>query len=307
MFKSYWITAVAFGLILSVSSAWPQTASEDQPRQEESASDTNSGGERQNYQPIDLSPALKNIEAAIRDLITDEDKIEAQHRQDTENRDLKAQEGMAWWAELMFYAAAASVILTLAALYAIIRTLHHTRRAADYTQGMLIEAKSTTNAAQETVAITRRVGFTQTRPYVGFADMIGKLSDDGRIVVWAQLRNFGNTPAINVKATLEAQIVEGEELGSFSFKKKKYATQSDIFPGNAGTIADIVALNDGDLHAAVISGKISIEIVGFVSYRDIEGGVHRTLCHGQIHASKSPMSNGDTYIVASAIRGNKST
>ncbi len=54
---------------------------------------------------------------------------------------------MAQWAEWMFYAAAATVALTLAALFAIIRTLVHTRRAADYTRDMLVEAEKSTAAA----------------------------------------------------------------------------------------------------------------------------------------------------------------
>lgn len=127
MLKSYWIVTVAFGLTVLTAEVRGQAATEDEPRQEESAADTNENRPDQNSQTVDLAPALKGIETAIRNLVAEEDKIQAQRREDAEGRDLEAQEGMALWAEWMFYTSTATVVLTLAALFAIVRTLHHTR------------------------------------------------------------------------------------------------------------------------------------------------------------------------------------
>jgi hypothetical protein len=89
-----WLYAVAFGLALSTEYSFAQTTSEDEPRQEESAADSDNGSENQNTDPVDLTPALENIETAIRDLIAEEDKIAAEAQEGREQRDLNAQEGM---------------------------------------------------------------------------------------------------------------------------------------------------------------------------------------------------------------------
>lgn len=153
-----------------------------------------------------MTTALKNIEAAIRDLIAEEDKIAAEDQDRREERDLNAQEGMAKWAELMFYATAATVLLTLAALFAIVRTLHHTKRAADFAEGMLIEARATTKAARDTITVTREIGAKQVRPYIsysGFSFDGIKVFRDGRedfdsvgnFIFDITIRNSGQSPA----------------------------------------------------------------------------------------------------------------
>ena len=147
MFTRYWIVAVAFGLTLLANQTWSQAATENEPRQEESATATeNDSSENQPGSP-DITSALEKIEAAIRDLIAEEDKIAAEAQKSRESRDLKAQEGMAHWAKWMFFATFATVVLTFAALAAIIRTLHHTRRAADSADQMLVESQHATSAA----------------------------------------------------------------------------------------------------------------------------------------------------------------
>jgi len=166
MLKRYGMSVFALGLSLLSSSAWPQITTEDQPRPEESATDPNEDSQRQDRQPIDLLPALEGIESAIRDLIAEKDQIEAEAQQGRENRDLEAQESMAQWAESMFYATAATVALTLAALFAIVRTLHHTRRAADYTGDMLTEAQATTKAAQASIELTRDMAEIELRAHL---------------------------------------------------------------------------------------------------------------------------------------------
>ena len=115
-----------------------------------------------------------------------------------------AQEGMAWWAELMFYATAATVLLTFAALGAIIRTLHHTKRAADYTEHMLAEAKATTNEARTANEIMR----AEQRPWIVIGlEYLGNTGVTDRQAS-AKLRfkatNVGKTPALNCKISVES-------------------------------------------------------------------------------------------------------
>lgn len=145
---------------------------------------------------VDLAPFFQGIESAIRDTIAVENNAERERQQQNEERDLYAQEEMAFWAKGMFWATVAAVILTLAALIAIIRTLHHTRRAADAAHEMAGEAKLATAAARESVLETRRMGEAQVRAYMCPSQIyavkaVGEDRDD-LIVVW---ENMGATPA----------------------------------------------------------------------------------------------------------------
>ena len=206
MLKSYWIVAVAFGLTVLTTEVWGQSATEDQPRQEESTADTQEGREANYPNPIDFSPALEGIEAAIRDLIAEEDKVEASRKQDAESRDLNAQEAMAKWAFLMTIATIGGVIATFVGLVLIGKTLHHTRRAADYTRDMLKEADRSAAAAEGAVAATRDIGEKQVRAYLHVKDFsfcIGK--KDGEIGATVSVANAGQSPAIGVKAVIAFQ------------------------------------------------------------------------------------------------------
>jgi len=199
------VFAITFGLIVSASSALPQTVVENEPREEKDASESQDTGTNQQGRPIIPTSALEGIESAIRDLMAEEDKIERARQQQREIRDLSAQEGMALWAKRMFLATFATVLLTFAALAAIIRTLHHTRRAAGYTRDILVEAKKTTSLAMDTINVTESVAMAQLRPW-----LLGKGVESSDVVdtsggesisalefapVWY---NFGQSPAINV-------------------------------------------------------------------------------------------------------------
>ena len=59
---------------------------------------------------------------------------------------------MALWAMLMFFASTASVVVTVVGVVLIWRTLHHTRRAADYAKDMVDKSKLATQAAEAAVA-----------------------------------------------------------------------------------------------------------------------------------------------------------
>ena len=158
--------AIAFGLIAGSLQAQDQATTEDQPRQEESVAKGENAAQSESPDPIDLSPALQGIEAAIRELKAEVDKVEQERQQENDRRDLMAQEGMARWAFWMFIASGATVLLTLAALLTIIGTLFQTKRAADASVEMVDQAKASTTAAIKAVEVTREMGIAQTRAYV---------------------------------------------------------------------------------------------------------------------------------------------
>lgn len=223
-----WIYILALGLSISMAGhAWSQSTTENEPRQEEGGPDVNGVVQSRDRQSSEFSSALEGIESAIRSLAADPDRIAADAQSNRESRDLEAQEGMAHWAEWMFYATGATVALTFAALLAIIRTLHHTRRAADYTKDMLVEANRSAVAAEGAVAATRDIGEKQVRAYLHVKNVsfcIGK--NDGEVGATISVANAGQSPAIGVKATIVFEN-DGKEPVIFNMPMPNIAANSE--------------------------------------------------------------------------------
>lgn len=198
MSKRAWIAAFAFGLIISSAEGWAQDNPENQPRQSESAAENDGYAKEDQPATPDLLPALSGIESAIRDLISEEDATNQQEQERRDNRDLAAQEGMALWAEYVFYATAATVLITQIGLLMIWRTLHHTRRAADYAKDMVLEAQKTTIAADQSVEVARQIGEAQTRAYLHCSGAKYKRNKD-HVSAILEIENIGNSPASNVE------------------------------------------------------------------------------------------------------------
>lgn len=125
-------------------------------------------------------------------------------KQENAARDLYAQEEMALWAKLMFLVSFVGLLLTAAALWAIVRTLHQTRRAADYTEGMLDEAKEATKAAQDSVRTMQQ----DQRPWMCMADIetltnvtfhLDGVDYRNSSIVTVKWQNFGRSPAMKLR------------------------------------------------------------------------------------------------------------
>ncbi len=281
MSKSRWVIAVAFGLIATLGAAQNQPAPENQPSQNESPTDRQDERGADQAQPVDITTVLERIESAIRDLKAEVDEVEQNRQRDASQRDLDAQEGMAWWAELMFYAASASVLLTAIALWAIIRTLHQTRRAAEASEGMLAEARATTDAANKSLAANSETTFNQLRPWVlpykcevsfrylgirGTGIMPQEVCID---VIW---ENAGQSPALDVGLFVKVIEVATGELPP-TFEVTEIASTVVLGPkSKANTVQTIV---DGQLAQRLMDGQVDCWIFSRSDYATRLGGGHR--------------------------------
>lgn len=209
----------ALWLAVFATSVWSQTTVVDDLTPVEAAAPESLPRDK-SAELFDPSPALKGIEEAIRDLIEEEDKLEQERIRDQDARDLKAQEGMALWAKWMFWATAATALLTAAALYTIVRTLHYTRLAADHSKEMVREAKLateaavlTSKAAQYANEIAHRASDLETRAYL-VADnvVLYTYGHDNTVFVSVRLRNVGKTPAYNIIAVRLAMSVDSQKI-----------------------------------------------------------------------------------------------
>lgn len=263
---------VALGLIAGLAPGYSlgQVGAEDQPGQEEGRVASGDSGEGHQSDAVDLFPALEGIESAIRDLIANEDKVVREAAQDREKRDLQAQEEMAFWAEGMFYATFATVILTFIALFAIFRTLHHTRRAADYTEGMLVEAKTTTKAAEASILETRRIGEAQVRAYVIPKQCCVKIQADGDMIrgqIIATLANSGQTPA-EIEGFAVRHKITG--LGAKRGGGQMYGGRK---LGVSGSFDIVKKVNGGTVGQNVAGLSVSIQFEVIYRYVDVFGQV----------------------------------
>lgn len=120
----------------------------------------------------------------------------------------------------------ATVALTFVALVAIIRTLHHTRRAADYTGDMLEEAKKTTAEAKRSTDVVERSFVIKDRAFITVSEFRVDPSrknlngEYNRYDVYPTWKNTGATPAINFINHISCEIVEDILSDDFSFAEK---------------------------------------------------------------------------------------
>ncbi|MEX0693564.1 MAG: hypothetical protein WD075_03875 [Rhodospirillales bacterium] len=243
----HWLPVVAFGGFLTISS-WavlaqeqvpPVTKSQSVPESREKPTTAGNGKrETESESPENVTPALNKIESAIRDLVEQERTGRGQRPSDEEIRDLIAQEGMALWAERMFWATLAAVILTLVGVFLICRTLSETRRAANYTKGMLREARKTTKAAEETIAVTREIGQKQIRAYITITEVWAHLAEDNTICLRIEISNTGASPTKRLEIAIKATCCQFEhwrddvpsEMGRTTFNT------DDIPAGGGNTV-----------------------------------------------------------------------
>jgi len=112
-------------------------------------------------------------------------------KEDREQRDVDAQEQMAYWAWAMFVAAAVSVVLTAVGLILILGTLLYTRNAVSEAR----EGNKIARQAERPWLAIESVAATD--------DFTSKAGSGIQLSVGITLKNSGRSPAVNVRATCE--------------------------------------------------------------------------------------------------------
>lgn len=220
MSRGYRLAIIALGLTLFAYQGHSQEAKEpaleSQPVAEEGQPERASTGEEitapEQQDTSSLIPAIQGVETAVRDLVAAQNQGKDADEIQRQKDDLDAQERMALWAMWMFIAALGSVFFTGAGVILIWRTLHHTRRAADYANDMVREAHLTTKAADETVRVTKEIGERELRPWVSLDfDVISwkwRTENAGSLSINLTAKNVGKSVALYVSATTYAYDLE---------------------------------------------------------------------------------------------------
>ena len=223
--------------------------------------------------PEQLTPALRQIESAIRELVNQQraaqEKGPAQH----EIKDLEAQDDMALWAKLMFFATMVAVGLTGAGIWLIKRTLDETKVAAKHTEGMLKEAKQTTEAAHVAIQATDKNAERQLRAYVQVEDIQLELPPavpvGGRkYVIVINIKNSGQTPAKDHRVRCQyffAKEYESSRFGPISCLPE--SGPSPISPQGTSA-ATMVPDQTGKDWQNFTNGNTSLFVYGQITYQD---------------------------------------
>ena len=269
----YAIIAVVGWLVCSQSIYAQQVtkpALKSQPVAPSQQGDANSGQQndapKEQPKPEILTPALKQIESAIRDIVPQKDEAKDQGQEERDKADLQAQVDMAFWAKGMFWAAAFTFMSTVAGLILIWRTLFHTRRAANYAGCMLAEAAAATKAAQDAVDVTREIGEAQVRAYLTCTSAKYTISKKS-IFCQLVIANKGQSPADRIKigAFLSPQkplegrgMCEDEECEAISAGSS----------GNASFAGEFSDLGD-DFMTSIYDKMQPFAICCVISWRDV--------------------------------------
>lgn len=133
-------------------------------------------------------------------------------------KDLQAQRNMAHWAFWMVWVSLAGVGVGAVGIIYLAMTYN--------------EARSATNAANETVRITRDIGYGQLRPYVGLRG-IECVASIGGFQLQPHWKNFGQTPAVNAKCMIGWGELSAPPDENFAYPdRKKVPTRLELPPGH---------------------------------------------------------------------------
>lgn len=284
-----------------------------EPQNGQSADTNRPDGQPQEMEPglAGLVPVLNGIESAIRDLVSQERSAQNQGRGAHEVRVLEAQEGMALWAQAMFWAALASTLLTFVAVVLIWRTLIHTRRAAEAAAATVDEmedanaaAVRAAQAAEGSVEVAREATARQLRAYLVVE--VGKLNVfkvGQKIAARFEIVNMGQTPAYNILQVSGLQVA-GEEFPDEEavFARLSIEEIKIRFPATEfvmGRLGGVTKESDEVLsveeHDSIISGRQRLFVYGNVIYDDIFGECRMTTFCWSFSGAETSSMNAHQY------------
>lgn len=233
------------------------------------APDTQNTGPKQ-QSTLDLLLAIQGVEAAIRDLISEEDEVarEAESRRD--QADLRAQESMALWALVTAIANGIAAFLTGVGILLIWRTLHHTRRAADYANDMVDEARKTTQAAIDSIKV-ERAWITKSgwgNYFISNPIFDGVPQRGEALGIALHWRNDGRSPAINMKMTSDHALVE-PGVGPPVFDGATDTGQKTASVGQSAVVKGMMRVVGVSDYKRLVEGSLSMYIYGKATYEDV--------------------------------------
>lgn len=198
------------------------------------------------------------------------DIIETSRDSERSEYDLNAQEQMAYWAKLMFWATAIMAMVTVVGVWFVKRTLEATLEAVE-------DTSEATEAMREANEIARDTTRRQLRAYILPARSNFTLKDGIPSAV-IDIENFGQTPALNVQSWVHFWVE------NFPLQKALPSPPDDfmmsrgyIGPGNHSEFSHARKMPISEfLLDEIRSGRAALYFYGNTRYGDIFGQEHVT-------------------------------
>lgn len=175
--------------------------------------------------PLDLAPLYERLERIDERIQAVEPKPETADEYRRAEGDLKAQEDMAWWAMLMFYATAFSAAVSALGVGLIIFTLRQNARSIRI-------ALMSVKRSNEAVHVARQTAERQLRAYVTFNDGTAVTIGNSILLFSLRFMNTGQTPAYGIVGRGCAAILQGTGRPTFDMSQISAATGNLSVVGN---------------------------------------------------------------------------
>lgn len=297
--------------------AQPLEAS-DNPSQQSAASESasqsdESASEQEPSSAPDLVSVKPLLPALSSEQVASQGSAECDEACQRAKDDLSAQQGMMWAAWAMFGATVASIIIGLASLFLIWRTVAYTREGAVAARDAVSEAVNATEAARAAVAETKRIGEAQVRAYVQYEPIAVTLArlNNARtfgseigVIVTGRVWNTGQTPVVKfdqrfriTECDMTAPLVRPENVNLKAFSATSGEVGRD--KGQVNRIEDSITIDK----AALVSGKRAIRVVGCITYLDVFGESHESWFDGIVAKAGALIDFHDRQIGAGADAG----
>jgi hypothetical protein len=216
---------------------------------------------------LTLDTLQNQIKDFTRALVTAIDKPKSADEEERAKRDLKAQEEMAFWAKLMFFAAGVEACLTGIGVFLVWRTLLHTKRAADAAQDAVSEASAATASAAETAK-------RQLRAYV-FAENVRihevKIGHIPKVTI--VVKNTGQTPAYDLTGNFGMGFFDFPFVNLPELPTAKELSKIAIGPQASVNHSAALSVPLEKKHIdALHENRGAIAVTGKINYRDAFNG-----------------------------------
>ncbi|WP_439476392.1 hypothetical protein [Brevundimonas sp.] len=197
-----------------------------------------------------------------------------------EQRDLEAQEAMALWSARMFWATAASVLLSGVGVVLIFLTFRESRRGAEAADLMAGEAAKSTLAAIKAADIAeaaQKSNEKQMRAYVVVCqtDNVDLVAGQRPAVQYTMI-NRGVTPALDVRVFVCGMEADDAHTAAIKFRPKSGKIDLGAGQASAQTERSDVAVTQAQVDA-LMQGRRGVVFAIYIRYRDIFGRTHRTI------------------------------
>lgn len=268
MSRRYWLPLIAVVGLALASGAYAQGVGNNATSK---PSATRSSAKPKTDAPPSIPVAVQNdIHGIATELHTANQNSESPEEKDSAKRNLQSQEDMAKWAGRMFGVGLGEMLVTLAGVILVWRTLRATWASQK-------EAKRAADAAHKMIEAMDATARKQLRAYITIDEVeVSRWDDNSPVVFKITVQNTGQTPAKHAAVRHDTKVVSSIEDRDFT-NETTGIIDADITIG-AGKSRKVTLVSEAITITAAAAAQFNRILLayGFVTYQDVFGETHTT-------------------------------